>query len=67
MKLICCFCGDRISKTEKDPLVLDIRSDGIDEEYREGVQSFLCHAVCFEKRLYDKDVPFIWFSEGEHQ
>lgn len=64
MKVICCFCGDEISKTEMDPLIIEIRSDGSDEEYREGVQSFHCHAACFEKQLYGKNVPFMWFSEG---
>lgn len=63
MDMLCCFCGNKIQKTEKDPLVIDLRSEGADEEYREGSQFFHCHAVCFEKRLYDKDVPFIWFSE----
>ena len=62
VKLICCFCGNRILKTEVDPLVIDIRSDGTDEEYREGIQTFCCHAACFEKNLYDKDVPFMWFN-----
>lgn len=65
MKAICCFCGDEILRSEKDPLVLNLQSDGTDEEYREGEQSFHCHALCFEKRLYDRDVPFMWFAEEE--
>lgn len=62
MKLVCCFCGENISRTEMDPLTVDLRSDGTDDEYREGVQSFHCHAECFEKRLFDKEMPFIWFG-----
>jgi hypothetical protein len=37
MKLVCCFCGREISKTKMDPLAIDIRSDGTDEKYREGL------------------------------
>lgn len=63
MNLTCCFCGNKISTTEMDPLVIEIRSEGTGKDYREGAQSFYCHAKCFEQRLYDKDVPFMWFTE----
>lgn len=63
MKVTCCFCGVEISRTEMNPLIIDVSSDGSNAEYRDGVQSFYCHAACFENRLYSKDVPFMWFSE----
>ena len=63
MSVVCCFCGNNILRTDMDPLNLDIHSQGKSDDYREGSQSFHCHAICFEKRLYDKEIPFIWFSE----
>ncbi len=64
MKVTCCFCGDGVIKTKKDPLIINVQSDGADEEYREGTQSFYCHALCLEKRLYE-NIPFMWFAEEE--
>lgn len=62
MNEICCFCGCEVLVTDKDPLVLDVSSNGIDEEFRDANQSFYCHALCFEKKL-NKDVPFMWFAD----
>lgn len=64
MKLTCCFCGDQIVRTAVDPLIIDMRSEGADEESREDTQSFYCHAACFESRLYSQMVPFRWFSDS---
>lgn len=62
VKLICCFCVKQIQTTDKDPLIIQMRSEGRDKEYREGVMTFNCHARCFEERI-DENIPFIWFSE----
>lgn len=65
MKVICCLCGNEVSRTEVDPLVMDIRSEGTDKDFQEGVQTYCCHARCLEEKLYDKDVPFMWFSDTD--